>query len=155
MKIKISQLYEADIEALRSKLENTNATHDRETDNLRMLLRDVREELAREVHLKLELRKEYDNRLNEFKIKYEREHQQLQDLLMLHEKSIESQTSKISMTQIEHTQTLQAKAIDMKQMMAEKRSLESQIANKNKEIEALNLRIEKMMGFHKREVSKL
>jgi len=42
MKIKISQLYEADIEALRSKLQNTNATHNRETDNLRMLLRDVR-----------------------------------------------------------------------------------------------------------------
>ena len=35
-----------------------------------MLLRDVREELAKEVHMKLELRKEYDNRLNEFKIKY-------------------------------------------------------------------------------------
>lgn len=47
MKIKISQLYEADIEALRSKLQNTMATHNRETDNLRMLLRDVREELAR------------------------------------------------------------------------------------------------------------
>lgn len=65
-----------------------------------MLLRDVREELAKEVHLKLELRKEYDNRLNEFKIKYLREHQQLQDLIMLHEKQVESQTSKISMTQI-------------------------------------------------------
>ena len=63
MKIKISQLYEADLQALRSKLENTMATHNRETDNLRMLLKDVREELAREVHLKLELRKEYDNRL--------------------------------------------------------------------------------------------
>ena len=70
MKIKISQLYEADIEALRSQLQNTMATHNRETDNLRMLLRDVKEELANEVHAKLELRKEYDNRLNEFKIKY-------------------------------------------------------------------------------------
>ena len=40
-------------------------------------------------------------------------------------------------------------------MEAEKRALESQIANKNREIEALNLRIEKMLGFHKREVSKL
>ena len=70
MKIKISQLYEADIEALRSQLQNTMATHNRETDNLRILLRDVKEELANEVHAKLELRKEYDNRLNEFKIKY-------------------------------------------------------------------------------------
>ena len=46
LKIKVSQLYEADIQALRSKLENTMATYNRETDNLRMLLRDVREELA-------------------------------------------------------------------------------------------------------------
>ncbi len=53
MKIKISQLYEADIEALRSKLQNTMATHNRETDNLRMCLRSVREELANEVHEKL------------------------------------------------------------------------------------------------------
>jgi hypothetical protein len=40
-------------------------------------------------------------------------------------------------------------------MIAEKRELEVQIANKNQEIEALNLRIEKMTGFHKREISKL
>lgn len=40
-------------------------------------------------------------------------------------------------------------------MIAEKRDLELQIANKNREIEALNLRIEKMTGFHKREVAKL
>ena len=46
------------------------ATHNRETDNLRMLLRDVREELAEEAHQKLELRREYENRLTEFKIKY-------------------------------------------------------------------------------------
>ena len=150
MKIKISQLYESDIEALRSKLQNTLAANTREAENLRALLRDVREELAREVHTKLELRKEYDNRLNEFKIKYEREHQQLQDLIMLHEKQVENQTSKISMTQIEHIQTVQSKAVDAKKMMAEKRQLETQIANKNKEIEALNLRIEKMTGFHKR-----
>lgn len=70
MKIKISQLYEADMQSLRSKLQNTMATHNRETDNLRMLLRDVREELAEEAHQKLELRREYDNRLTEFKIKY-------------------------------------------------------------------------------------
>jgi hypothetical protein len=59
------------------------------------------------------------------------------------------------MTQIEHTQTLQIKAFDTKKMIAEKRELEVQINNKNREIEALNLRIEKMVGFHRREVSKL
>lgn len=53
MKIKISQLYEADIEALRSQLQNTLSAHNRETDNLRMLLREVREELANEIHAKL------------------------------------------------------------------------------------------------------
>ncbi len=73
--------------------------------------------------MKLELRREYDNRLNEFKIKYEREHQQLQDLIMLHEKQVENQTSKISMTQIEHSQTLQSKAVDTKKMIAERRVL--------------------------------
>lgn len=93
------------------------------------------------MHAKLELRKEYDNRLNEFKIKYEREHQQLQDLIMLHEKQVENQTSKISMSQIEYTQTLQSKAVDTRKMIAERRQLETQIANKNREIEALNLRI--------------
>mgnify|MGYP000981647227 FL=1 len=60
---------------------------------------------------------------------------------MLHEKQVENQTSKISMTQIEHVATLQTKAVDTKKMMAEKRTLETQIQNKNKEIEALNLRI--------------
>ena len=39
--------------------------------------------------------------------------------------------------------------------MNEKRSLEKQIENKNKEIEALNLKIQKMEGFQKREVQKL
>ena len=60
---------------------------------------------------------------------------------MLHEKQVENQTSKISMTQIEHIQTIQTKAVDAKKMMAEKRQLETQIINKNREIESLNLRI--------------
>lgn len=46
MKIKISQLYEADIEALRSKLREVMATHNREAENLRKLIRDLRDELA-------------------------------------------------------------------------------------------------------------
>lgn len=40
-------------------------------------------------------------------------------------------------------------------MVNEKRNLEKQIENKNKEIEALNLKVQKMEGFNKREVSKL
>ena len=95
------------------------------------MLKHTREELAHEVRIKLELRKEYENRLNEFKIKYERQHQQLQDLIMLHEKQIENQTSKASLTHIEHNQLLQTKTIDTKKMINEKRNLETQILNKN------------------------
>jgi hypothetical protein len=42
MKIKISQLYEADIEALRNKYQNSMAAYNRETDNLRNMLRNTR-----------------------------------------------------------------------------------------------------------------
>lgn len=38
------------------------------------------------------------------------------------------------MTQIEHIQTVQSKSVDAKKLMAEKRQLETQIANKNREI---------------------
>lgn len=84
MKIKVSQLYEADLESLKSKMRNSLATHNRQTDNLRDLLKDTRQNLAKEAQDKLDLRKDYEFRLNEFNIKYQREHQQLQDLLMLH-----------------------------------------------------------------------
>lgn len=43
----------------------------------------------------------------------------------------------------------------MKQMMAEKRSLEKTIDNKNKEIESLNLKVQQMLGLHKRDIEKL
>jgi hypothetical protein len=47
MKIKITQLYEADLAALRSFLENSLSTHNRETDTLRGMLDDLREQLAK------------------------------------------------------------------------------------------------------------
>ena len=43
----------------------------------------------------------------------------------------------------------------MKQVMAEKRHLETQILNKNKEIESLNLKVQQMLGLHKRDIDKL
>ena len=43
----------------------------------------------------------------------------------------------------------------MKQLMNEKRNLENTINNKNKEIETLNLKVQKMTGFHDRAISKL
>lgn len=45
--------------------------------------------------------------------------------------------------------------MNIKELVNEKRNLEKQIENKNKEIEALNLKVQKMEGFNKREVSKL
>lgn len=45
------------------------------------------------------------------------------------------------MTHIEHNNVMQTKSNDTKKLMNERRTLETQINNKNKEIEALNLRI--------------
>jgi len=43
----------------------------------------------------------------------------------------------------------------MKQIMQEKRTLEGQLSIKNKEIESLNLKIQQMIGLHKRDIEKL
>lgn len=39
--------------------------------------------------------------------------------------------------------------------MNEKRTLEGQIQSKNKEIETLNLKVQQMLGLHKRDIEKL
>ena len=39
--------------------------------------------------------------------------------------------------------------------MEERRNLENTIVRKNKEIEALNLKVQQMQGFHKRAIDKL
>lgn len=39
--------------------------------------------------------------------------------------------------------------------MEERRNLENTIARKNKEIEALNMKVQQMQGFHKRAIDKL
>lgn len=64
MKIKISQLYEADLAALRSHMDNSFAAHNRETDNLRAMCNDLRDKLARAVQDKIDLRVDYENRVN-------------------------------------------------------------------------------------------
>ena len=53
---------------------------------------------------------------------------------------------------IDTSQRFQTSTVNMKQIIAEKRNLEKIIEDKNKEIEALNLRIEKMYGLHKRDL---
>lgn len=57
MKIKVSELYEADLDALRTNMQNRFAAHTRERDNLQELLDETRERLAKEVQDKLDLRK--------------------------------------------------------------------------------------------------
>jgi hypothetical protein len=64
MKIKVSQLYEADLESLRAHMRNSFAAHNRETEGLRTMLDDLREQLAKEVDEKINLRIDYENRLN-------------------------------------------------------------------------------------------
>lgn len=64
MKIKISQLYEADLESLRSKIRNLLSAHNRETDNLRGMLDDLRRKLSDAVQDKIDLRTDYENRIN-------------------------------------------------------------------------------------------
>ena len=155
MKIKISQLYEADLEALRSHMRNSFAAHNRETEALRSMLDDLREQLAKVVQEKIDLRVDYENRINEFKVIHERDVQLMRDQVALHEKNYENQTSKASLTHISHNQQVQKQTLNFKEIINEKRNLEKQIENKNKEIDALNLKVQKMEGFHKREVSKL
>lgn len=48
------------------------------------------------------------------------------------------------MTHIEHNTKFQNSNQTQKQLVLEKRNLEKQIENKNKEIETLNLRIQKL-----------
>lgn len=154
-KIKISQLYEADLEALRNKLQLTYANHTHEVDALRALLKETRERLANEVQERLELRKEYELRLTEFGVSHDRIQKELKNVVAQREKEIEGHTSKASLTHISHNQLLQTRNLDMKQIMAEKRTLEGHIAAKNKEIEALNLKVQQMLGLHKRDIERL
>ena len=72
MKIKVANLYEADLDSLRSKLQNSYANHATETEGLRKLLKETRERLANEVQDRLDQRKEYEHRLTEIKISHER-----------------------------------------------------------------------------------
>ena len=59
MKIKIAQLYEADIESLRSNMTNRFSAHSRERDNLLDLVRETQSKLSKAVQDKIDLRKEY------------------------------------------------------------------------------------------------
>lgn len=114
MKIKVSQLYEADLEALRSHMRNSLAAHNRETEGLRGMLDDLRDQFAKVVDDKIRLRADYENRLNEFKTIHERDVQMMRDQVSLHEKNYENQTSKASLTHISHNQQIQQRNLNQK-----------------------------------------
>ena len=154
-KIKISELYEADLESLRSKLRNSYANHALEIENLRNQLANTRERLAKEVQDRFDQRKDYETRLQQLHAAHDRVQREHKTVIAQREKEIEGHTSKASLTQIEHTQLLQTRNLNMKQLMNEKRNLENTINNKNKEIENLNLKVQQMTGFHKRAIDKL
>jgi SMC interacting uncharacterized protein involved in chromosome segregation len=74
---------------------------------------------------------------------------------MLAEKNDENVRSQTSICDIEHDSKLKRHNTSLSSIMLEKRNLENQIKNKNKEIEKANLRIEKMNGYHKRDLEQL
>ena len=86
---------------------------------------------------------------------HDRIQKELKNVVAQREKEIEGHTSKASLTHISHNQLLQTRNLDMKQIMAEKRTLEGHLAAKNKEIEALNLKVQQMLGLHRRDIDKL
>lgn len=87
-KIKVGELYEADINSLRSQLETSYANHSNEIDQLRNQLRDTREKLAREVQDRLDQRRDYELRLTEFASDHDRIQREYKNVISQREKEI-------------------------------------------------------------------
>jgi hypothetical protein len=87
---------------------------------------------VQEIEEKLLMRNDYENRLNEMNVKYDREHQQLHDLLVLADKNYDNVKSQTSIRDIEHNSKLKRQNTNIQGIINEKRSLENQIKNKNK-----------------------
>lgn len=87
-KIKISQLYEADLESLRSKLQNSYANHTLEVENLRDLLKETRENLAHEIQERLDLRRDYELRLTNFSVSHDSIQKELKTVISQRDKEI-------------------------------------------------------------------
>ncbi len=136
-------------------MRNSYANHALEIQSLRDQLASTRERLAREVQDRFDQRKDYEIRLQQMHASHDRVQREHKNVISHREKEIEGHTSKASLTHIEHNQLLQNRNINMKQLMGEKRNLENTIANKNKEIETLNLKVTQMLGLHKRDIDKL
>lgn len=71
------------------------------------------------------------------------------------EKNFQNAHSATSLRDIDHSAKTKKQHTSFEEKIAEKRTLEAQIVNKNKEIEALNLRIQKMQGHHEKQIADL
>lgn len=69
------------------------------------------------------MRRDYENRLNEMNVKYDREHKQLNDLLLLAEKNYENVQSHTSLRHIEHGSKLKRHNTSVNSIISEKRNL--------------------------------
>ena len=116
-KIKISNLYEADLESIRSKMQSSFANHANEADNLRQQLKDTREKLAREVQDRLDQRRDYELRLTEFTVGHDKVQKEMKNVIHQSFKEIEANTSKATLTHISHNSLLQSRNLDMKKIM--------------------------------------
>lgn len=77
LKIKTAKLYEADLECLRRQLESQISLLASENGKLKDSLREARDHLVAELEAKVLMRRDYETRLREMNLKYDREHQQL------------------------------------------------------------------------------
>ena len=103
LKIKTSKLYESDLEALRKQLEIQLSLLASENSKLKESLKESRDHLISELEEKVLLRRDYETRLREMNLKYEREHQQLNELILMAEKNFQNAHSATSLRDIEHS----------------------------------------------------
>lgn len=88
--------------------------------------------MVSELEEKVIMRRDYETRLREMNLKYDKEHQQLNELILMAEKKFENAQSATSIRDIEHTAKTKKQNTSFQSIFAEKRNLENQIANKNK-----------------------
>jgi hypothetical protein len=66
---------------------------------------------------RLDLRKDYELRLTEIAVSHDKIQRELKNVVSQREKEIEVNTSKVSLTHIEHNALLQERNINMKQLI--------------------------------------
>lgn len=69
------------------------------------------------------MRRDYETRLREMNLKYEREHQQLNELILMAEKNFQNAHSATSLRDIEHSAKTKKQHTTFEEKIAEKRNL--------------------------------